>query len=151
MSRPNRLQLAVGVVLFAIGVAPAVAGVLPSADSGSISVYVPSTTAGATSARPQYQSYVGFNTTGTSKLKNPRVWVACYQSGALVYGEGGAPSSTLKLGGDMSQWVLNGGGDASCTANLYYILNANRTGEWNGKGAQGGNVYLGHTAFNAAG
>ena len=51
----------------------------------------------------------------------------------------------------MSQWVLDGGGAASCTADLYYILHANGTGEWNGKGAQGGNVYLTHTAFDAAG
>jgi hypothetical protein len=35
----------------------------------------------------------------------------------------------------MSQWVLNGGGAAECTADLYSILNANGTGEWNGKGA----------------
>ena len=55
----------------------------------------------------------------------------------------------FKLGGDMSQWVLNGGGTATCTAELYYILNANGTAEWNGKGAQGGNVSLAHTAFDA--
>ena len=127
----------------------AVAGVLPSSNSGTIAVYVPGTL-GTAAAQPTYQGSVAFHTTGTGKLKNPRIWVACYQNGALVYGEGGGPSTVFKLGGDMSQWVLDGGGAATCTADLYYILNANRTGEWNGKGAQGGNVYVAHTAFEAA-
>jgi hypothetical protein len=127
----------------------AFAGSLPAANSGTISVYVPSTTLSSASSQPSYQSSVAFNTTGTGTLKNPRVWVACYQNGALVYGEGGSPTDTFKLGGDMSQWVLNGGGAAECTADLYYILNAKGTGEWNGHGAQGGNVYLAHTSFAA--
>jgi hypothetical protein len=128
----------------------AVAGVLPSSNSGTISVYVPGSV-GAAAAQPAYQGSVAFHTTGTGKLKNPRIWVACYQNGALVYGEGGGPSTVFKLGGDMSTWVQNGGGAATCTADLYYVLNANGTGEWNGKGAQGGNVYLAHTSFAAAG
>jgi hypothetical protein len=128
----------------------AFAGALPSSNSGTISAYVPGVV-GATTTQPTYQGSVAFHTTGTSKLKNPRVWVACYQGGALVYGEGGSPSGVFKLGGDMSTWVINGGGAATCTADLYYILSANGTGEWNGKGAQGGNVYLAHTGFNAAG
>jgi hypothetical protein len=101
-------------------------------------------------SEPRYQSSIAVHTTGTGTLKNPRVWVACYQNGALVYGEGGSPSDTFKLGGDMSQWVQNGGGGAACTADLYYILNAKGTGEWNGHGAQGGNVYLAQTSFAAA-
>jgi hypothetical protein len=128
----------------------AAAGVLPSSNSGTISAYVPVTN-GAAATQPTFQGSVAFHTTGTGKLKNPRVWLACYQNGALVYGEGGGPATVFKLGGDMSQWVLNGGGAASCTADLYYILNANGTGEWNGKGAQGGNVYLAHAGFDAAG
>src|SRR3954447_22727157 len=141
--------------LFAFGLAlvfagAALAGGLPSSNSGTISVYVPSTI-GTASPQPVYQGSVAFRTTGTGKLKNPRVWVACYQSGALVYGEGGGPSTSFKLGGDMSAWVVNGGGGATCSADLYYILNANGTGEWNGKGAQGGNVYLARTGFDAAG
>ena len=125
------------------------AGSLPSANSGSLSVYVPGQFAAAT-IQPRYQGAVAFNTTGTARLKNPRVWVACYQGGALVYGEGTSPTSTLKLGGDMSQWVQNGGGPANCTAVLYYLVNAKGTGEWNGNGAQGGKVELGHTTFDAA-
>jgi hypothetical protein len=132
--------------------AAAVAGSLPPAGSGSISPYVPNSAAGSWGSQPQpaYQGSVAFNTTGTQGLKNPRVWVACYQSGALVYGAGGSPSTVFKLGGDSSQWVNNGGGAASCTAELYYILNSSGTGEWNGHGAQGGTVDLADTAFNAA-
>ena len=143
------LVLCLALVTLALA-ATALAGALPSAGSGSISVYVAGSGATA-STQPSYQSSVGFNTTGTGKLKNPRVWVACYQNGVRVYGEGGSPSDVFKLGGDMSQWVLNGGGSASCTADLYYILNANGTGEWNGKGAQGGTVNLAHTSFAAVG
>jgi hypothetical protein len=137
------------IALFAISAAVALAGSLPRAGSGTISVYVPSA-GSAVAAQPSYQGNVAFATTGAQGLKNPRVWVACYQNGTLVYGEGGSPSETFKLGGDMSRWVLNGGGSASCTASLYYILNSNGNGEWNGHGAQGGDVYLAQTAFNAS-
>ncbi len=142
---------AVTAICLALGIASvAFAGSLPAANSGTISVYVPTTTLSSATSQPRYQGSVAFNTTGANTLRNPRVWVACYQNGALVYGEGGSPTGTFKLGGDMSQWVLNGGGAADCTADLYYILNAKRTSEWNGKGAQGGNVYLAHTLFAAA-
>jgi len=140
--------IALGLALVFAGAA--LAGALPPSNSGTISAYVPGA-AGATNTQPSYQGSVAFQTTGTGKLKNPRVWVACYQNGSLVYGEGGSPSGVFKLGGDMSTWVMNGGGAATCTADLYYILGANGTGEWNGKGAQGGNVYLAHTGFAAAG
>src|SRR5256885_4736863 len=131
--------------LFAFGLAlvfagAALAGGLPSSNSGTISVYVPSSL-GAASPQPAYQSAVAFRTTGTGKLRNPRVWVACYQSGALVYGEGGGPSTLFKLGGDISTWVLNGRGPATCSADLYLIIHPKRTGEWNGKGGHGCNVY----------
>lgn len=128
------------------------AGSLPAAGSGTISVgSIDGQTMTAATVVPRYQSKVAFTTSGTARLKNPRVWVACYQSGVRVYAEGGSPSSAFKLGGDMSQWVLNGGGDATCTADLYYILNAKGTGEWTGKGAQGGNISLAKTGFDAKG
>jgi hypothetical protein len=141
----------IGMSLALVTASVAFAGSLPAANSGTISFYVPTTTLSSASSQPRYQGSVAFNTTGDNTLKNPRVWVACYQNGALVYGEGGSPTATFKLGGDMSQWVLKGGGGADCTADLYYILNAKRASEWNGKGAQGGNVYLAHTSFAAAG
>jgi hypothetical protein len=139
-----------GMCLALVTASVAFAGSLPAANSGTISVYVPTTTLSSAGSQPRYQGSVAFNTTGASILKNPRVWVACYQNGAIVYGEGGSPTGTFKLGGDMSQWVLNGGGAANCAADLYYILNAKGTAEWNGKGAQGGNVYLAHTSFRAS-
>ncbi len=149
MTRRKTLVVLLSAALTLVSVGTALAGSLPPANSGTISVYVPGTLGAAT--QPTYQGFVAFNTTGTGKLKNPRVWVACYQNGALVYGAGGSPSEALKLGGDMSQWVLNGGGGANCTAELYYILNAKGTGEWTGNGAQSGDVYLAGTAFEAAG
>lgn len=99
----------------------------------------------------RYQGLISFEVTGTEGLNNPRIWVECYQDGVRVYGEGGSPSFTWKLGGDMSDWVLNGGGPADCTARLYWITNADGTGEWNGNGDQGGTVTLGETTFHAEG
>jgi hypothetical protein len=128
---------------------PAFAGPLPAANSGTITVFVPGSS-GAASTGPKYQGRVAFNTTGAERLKNPRVWVSCSQNGVVVYGGGGSPSESLKLGGDSSQWVENGGGSASCTATLYYILNVKGTGEWNGNGAQGPDVMLATSAFAAA-
>jgi hypothetical protein len=142
-------------IVIALAAAPAMAGgkggggSLPAAGSGTIGIGSVDGQKAAALTAPRYQSTVAFSTSGTDGLRNPRVWVACYQSDALVYGEGGSPATTFKLGGDMSQWVMNGGGSASCTASLYYILNAKGTGEWNGKGAQGGNVSLAATAFDA--
>lgn len=150
MIRKTVCVAVVGMCLSLVTASVAFAGSLPAANSGTISVYVPTTTLSSATSQPQYQGSVAFNTTGSGTLKNPRVWVACYQNGTLVYGEGGSPTDTFKLGGDMSQWVLNGGGAADCTADLYYILNAKGTAEWNGHGAQGGNVYLAQTLFAAA-
>ena len=151
MIRKTARTTVAGMSLALVTASVAFAGSLPAANSGTISVYVPATTFSTASSQPRYQGQVAFNTSGTQGVKNPRVWVACYQSDGLVYGEGGSPTGTLKLGGDMSQWVMNGGGTADCTADLYYILNAKRTAEWNGRGAQGGNVSLAHTSFSAAG
>src|SRR5919204_521059 len=68
--------------LIAIGLAlvfarAALAGVLPSSNSGTISVYVPGAV-GTASTQPAFQGVVAFRTTGTGKLKNPRVWLACF-------------------------------------------------------------------------
>src|SRR5262245_28379791 len=148
----KRLVAALAIVAALTVAGIAIAGSLPGAGTGSISLGgVDGSKVGAAGVSPHYQSRVWFDTTGTARLKNPRVWVACYQNGQLVYGEGGSPSETFKLGGDMSQWVVNGGGAANCTAELYYILNAKGTGEWNGNGGQGGTVDLGNTAFSANG
>jgi hypothetical protein len=127
----------------------AVAGVLPSSNSGRISVYVPGAV-GTAAAQPAFQSSVAFRTTGTGKLKNPRIWLACYQNGALVHGEGGGPSTVFKLGGGMSTWVLNGGGGPlappTCTTSSTPTAPASGTAK-----ARRGNVNLAHTAFDATG
>jgi hypothetical protein len=148
----KRLIFALAALMALAVVGVASAGSLPASGSGTIALgSVDGTAMGFARLAPHYKGTVAFTTTGTSGLKNPRVWVACYQYGVLVYGAGGAPSENFKLGGDMSQWVLNGGGAANCTADLYYIVNAKGTGEWNGHGAQGGFVYLGNTGFDATG
>jgi hypothetical protein len=79
---------------------------------------------------------VAFAATGTGRLKNPRAYVRCYQYGLLVYGEAGGASSTFTLGCGWSLWVANGGGPASCWADLYYFKNAGSNSEWNGNGQQ---------------
>jgi hypothetical protein len=149
MIRSTLLVLSAALALALVTTSAAFAGSLPAAGSGTVAVYVPGVTAGA-SVQPSYEGTIGFDVTGTGKLKNPLTWTACYQSGLLVYGAQRSPWETLRLGGDMSQWVLNGGGAASCTVQLYYILNAKGTAEWNGSGAQGGNVVLAQSAFEAA-
>jgi hypothetical protein len=150
MIRRTLFALIAVAALAATVAAAALAGSLPSGNSGTVSVYVPGAPAGA-SVQPSYQGLLAFNATGTGRLKNPLVWTACYQGGALVYGAERSPNETLKLGGAMSPWVLNGGGAANCTVTLYFILNAKGTGEWNGAGAQGGDVVLAQAAFEAAG
>jgi hypothetical protein len=91
---------------------------------------------------------VNFSVVYPPMLKNPRIWLSCYQNDVMVYGEGGGPTTNFKLGGDSSRWVENGGGPASCTVELYEILGANGK-EWNGHGAQSGRVSLATTTFEA--
>lgn len=150
MIRKTLPVLAAALALALVAAGPALAGSLPAAGSGTVSVYVPGAL-GGTSVQPGYEGTIGFDVAGTGKLKNPLTWTACYQGGLLVFGAQVSPSETLRLGGDMSQWVLNGGGAANCTVQLYYILNAKGTAEWNGSGAQGGNVVLATSAFEATG
>jgi hypothetical protein len=93
-------------------------------------------------------SYISFSTTYPKTIKNPRVWLSCYQNNVMVYGEGGGPTTVFKLGGDSSQWLENGGGSASCFVEFYEILGPNGK-EWNGQGAQTGKVNLANTSFEA--
>ena len=149
MMRRTNLAVLVVAAYSLIFSGTALAGSLPAANSGTISFYVPGTA--TASSQPTYHGSLAFTTTGTDKLKNPLVWVECYQGGEAVYGEGGSPAEVFMLGGGSSLWVERGGGAATCTAKLYYILNAKKTAEWNGNGAQGGFVVLGLTTFEAAG
>jgi hypothetical protein len=93
----------------------------------------------APTAAPHLGSTVSFTTVYPTNVKNPRVEVLCYQNGALVYGEGGAPTDSFTLGGGGSLW-LTGGGAASCVANLYFFT-------W--KAGQPATTYLATTSFDA--
>jgi hypothetical protein len=76
-------------------------------------------------------------------VKNPRIQVMCYQNGVMVYSEAGAPDHAFLLGGASSQWVGNGGGPASCHADLFELV-------WNGNNPQQVTM-LASTDFPAAG
>jgi hypothetical protein len=108
----------------------------------SISLASVSSNTAASTTQPTLGSSVTFNTTIPSNVKNPRVEVLCYQNGALVYGEAGAPTDAFVLGGGGSIWLYEGGGAANCVANLYYF------GQVNGQSAS---IYLATTTFDAAG
>jgi len=86
--------------------------------------------AASTSSTPALGDVVTFDTGYPSSVKNPRIELLCYQSGALVYGETASAdqvkqqeltgSPGLTLGGGGSIWKDNGGA-ADCTANLFYF------------------------------
>lgn len=139
----KRLALVLSVVVALAAVGVAAAGVLPASGSGTIGLAsVDGSVAGFARVQPHYEGTVTFNSAGTSKLKNPRIYVRCYQNGVLVYGEAGGASDTFTLGGGWSLWVANGGGSAQCWADLYYFKTGNH--EWNGSGQQE-YVWLGST------
>lgn len=74
----------------------------------------------AAAAQPSLGSTVAFDAGYPTTVKNPRIEVLCYQSGALVYGEAGGVNDAFLLGGGGSIWLTNGG-SADCVANLYYF------------------------------
>lgn len=116
---------------------------LPPAGSGTITLATPDPVA--------LGDDITFNHSGDEDLSNPRIWVAAFQDGELVYGEGASPDDGVKLGSGSSDWLTNGG-PAECTVDLYYILNKNGKGEWKGGGSdQGGFVTLATTSFHAEG
>jgi hypothetical protein len=144
-----------GLVLLVVS---AIAGSGGLAMAGKPSAGTPTITLGsingtgmaAAKVQPALGDRVTFATTNISSYKNPRVALTCSNNGTLLFGEGGSPTDTFKLGGDSSQW-LSVGGPAYCSTELFIILNANGTGEWNGHGAQGGIVDLADYGFNASG
>jgi hypothetical protein len=90
-----------------------------------------------------YETYATFSTIYPNSVKNPRIQVMCYQNGSLVYAEAGAPDHAFLLGGASSQWVANGGGSASCHADLVDLV-------WNGNNPQQVTI-VASTDFVAAG
>jgi hypothetical protein len=128
----------------------AVAGSLPSAGSGTITLSAVDGQVAAPATAPHYAGTVTFSSAGTGRLKNPRVYVHCYQFGSLVYWEAGGAGSTFTLGGGYSLWVAAGGGSAHCIADLFYFKKAGSNSEWNGNGQQE-YVWLASTEFDATG
>jgi hypothetical protein len=92
-------------------------------------------------AQPTVGASVRFASGYSTSTRNPWVSLTCYQNGALVYGEGGAPSSDFVLGGATSDWAATGGA-ASCRAEL---------GDLYWKGGKQFYAYLAHTTFEAGG
>jgi hypothetical protein len=87
---------------------------------------------------PHLGDNVTFDASFANNVKNPRIQVLCYQSGALVYGMAGPWDQEFLLGGSMSTWFLTNG-DADCVATLYY---------WSYQGSQKFN-FLAETQFAA--
>lgn len=57
-------------------------------------------------------------TAGLKGYQYPLVYLACYQSGTIVYGQLDYPTTTFILGGGSSPW-WNSPGPANCEATLY--------------------------------
>jgi len=74
----------------------------------------------AATIEPHLGSWVTFSTTYPTSVKNPRIEVLCYQNGQLTFGMAGGVTYAFELGGAGSVWLTNGG-EADCTANLYYF------------------------------
>jgi len=126
----------------AIAVAPALAskGGNGGGGGGTTSTSSPMISLNGSAA---FESYATFATSYPNSVKNPRIQVRCYQNGSMVYAEAGAPDHAFLLGGAASQWIANGGGSASCHADLFELV-------WNGNNPQQVRM-LASTDFPAAG
>jgi hypothetical protein len=93
-------------------------------------------------SNPSLGEWVTF-TTSYGSAKNPRISAACYQNGAIVWSQLGLVTDSYKLGGDASPWLANGGGPASCEADLVNQV-------WNGKNIEQLNL-LASTEFSVPG
>jgi hypothetical protein len=134
-----KVGLLSSLAIVAILVIPATA--LAAKGSTSAWIALASVNGSAATVQPSLGSSVTFAAGYASSVKNPRVEVLCYQGGALVYGEAGAPVDTFVLGGGASTWLTNGG-SASCVANLYYFASRGGSQTYN---------LLASTTFAAAG
>jgi hypothetical protein len=91
---------------------------------------------------PYLGEWVDF-TTDPGSAKNPLIVVNCYQNASLVWGQVGLVTDSFKLGGDSSPWLANGGGPASCHADLENLI-------WHGGNMQQW-VWLAGTDFDVTG
>jgi len=111
-----------------IAVAPALAGKGGnggggSGGSGTTSSSISLATVNGTSAastQPKLGDTLTFATTvgSLSGWQYPMVAVTCYQGSELVFSDLDQPSASFTLGGYSSLWTLNGGGPATCRADL---------------------------------
>src|SRR4051794_41584309 len=115
-------------LLLSLTVYLAVAASSASARSVSPSIKLSSVSgsAAAAVAQPALGTSVTFATVVPTNVKNPRVEVLCYQAGALVYGEAGAPRGAVLLGGGGSLLLFSGGGAAARRADHSYFLQGAR-------------------------
>ena len=90
---------------------------------------------------PHLGGTVSFTVTYPRTVKSPRYAVRCYQGGVMTYAEARPADEALLLGGGGSVWLTNGG-EADCTAELFWI-------DWSGP-QQVFNT-LAWTSFHAAG
>jgi len=94
-------------------------------------------------ADPHLGGTVTFTVSYPSTIKTlPRYQVRCSQGGELTYGEARNVGESLLLGGGWSVW-LDRGGEADCTADLFWI-------EWKPNSPQQVHM-LATTSFHAAG
>ena len=115
-------HLALGAVLL-LGAALAPATVYAGKQSAQAPWIALATVDGASSAArtaPALGSWVTFASSYPTNVKNPRIEVLCYQSGALTFGMAGGIDYSFQLGGGGSLWLWSGG-EADCTANLFYF------------------------------
>jgi len=102
------------VLLLASGGATTWAGPPPQSESATLKLNNP--------PPPSLGLWVTFTATYPKKMEHYgiRVQILCYQNGGeLVYGEAGPHDQPFLLGGASSEW-LRRGGEADCTADLYY-------------------------------
>ena len=126
--------------LVAVAAIPALAGAALAASKNT-----PTTPSSITlnQAQPALGMTITFSVVYPTNIKDPRIEVMCYQNGTMVWASSAPVGSGFLLGGSSSPWISNGGGPASCVANLYYYV-------WNGNNSQYYHL-LATTSFSAAG
>lgn len=68
---------------------------------------------------PHLGDWVTFSYTTPETRQSIRIQIMCTQDGVVTYGMADAATAAFELGGGSSAWRTNGG-EADCTATLYY-------------------------------
>ena len=118
-ARTWRVALLIGAVSLAM-LAPATSfAVKPAADPWIGLASVDGTT-DLVRLAPRLGSWVTFSSGYPTNVRYPRIEVLCHQGGTLTFGMAGGVDYSFQLGGGGSDWLRNGG-EAECTANLFYF------------------------------